>query len=340
MSQERFALSEAPHDSPGVLPRSIKPMLAVTGEEAFDSPAHVFELKWDGVRAIAFVESGAVRVQDRFLRDITSFFPEFAAVSGRVRSKCAALDGEIVALDSKGKPDFQGLQPRLAGCDPQEASALARRWPVTYQAFDILFWDGRSVMNLPLWRRKSLLHQVARPDSFLHTPEYVEREGIAFFEAARDHGLEGIVAKEKAGLYHPGQRGPTWVRLNVYEKGEFVIGGYTFGGGRQKKPLASLLVGVYDAGGRLTYAGEVTGPFNDDAARELTARLDPLQTPESPFPNPPRLPRLIFWCRPEMACSVRFGQWAREGLIRFPMFVVLRPDVPAAECRLEDVRSS
>ncbi|MFQ6019526.1 MAG: non-homologous end-joining DNA ligase [Dehalococcoidia bacterium] len=338
MSQERFAFSEAPALEMGCLPRTIEPMLPAPGREPFDSPSHIFEVLWDGLRALLFIEAGAVRVQDRYLRDVTAHYPELADAPRRVRSKGVVLDGVLVALDEEGHPDFRRLSPPLAAGAPRQRPAGEER--LTYQAFDILYYDGRSVMALPFWRRRGLLQQVVRPRGCITTFDSVEGEGVAFFEAARDHGLEGIVAKKKDGLYRPGERSDAWLRLSVYQQGEFVIGGYTYGGGKKRHPFGSLLLGLYDSEGRLVPVGEVAGGFDEASAKAVLALLDPLQTGQSPFAVPPPLPRLIFWCRPQAVCRVRFGGWTPGGKLRFTIFVALRPDVPPSECCLERLRSA
>ncbi len=340
MSQERFIFGQGSELEMGSLPRTVRPMLPALAEEPFDSPSHIFEVLWDGLRAITFLEAGSVRVHDRYLRDITPYYPEFAAAPPRVRSRHAVLDGVIVALDQEGRPDFHRLSRRLAPMDAARARRVFQEVPVTYQVFDILYWDSRPVMALPLWRRKALLRQVIRPDDFLKVPDYVEREGIAFFEAARDHGLDGIIAKEKGGLYRPGERSVAWLKLRVFREGDFVIGGYTYGGGRRRDPFGSLLLGLYDDSGHLLHVGEVAGGFDQGSAKAVLAVLDPLQTAHCPFARAPQVPRLIFWCRPEAVCRVRFGGWTADAKLRFTIFVALRPDVPPGECRLEKLRAA
>ena len=333
-------------DAPGAitagLPLTIAPMLPAAGGEPFDSPAHLFEVMWSGVRAIAFVEGGRVRVQDRFCRDVTQRYPELQEISPQLNGSGIVLDGEIVALDARGRPDFALLRPRLASDDPGEAKRLATRTPVTFQAFDILYQDGRRLMSEPLRRRKSVLRQCARLPGPLAVPDFVEREGIAFFEAVRQHGLEGIVAKERESRYLPGQRSRAWEKLRVYEKDEFVICGFTYGGPikgrlgpRSRRPLVSLLLGLYDEGGRLRYVGEVEGGFADASLDETVRILDDVASRVCPLDPPPALARLVFWCRPCLAASVRYAGWTREGNLRFPLFESLRPDVPAESCRLE-----
>ncbi len=324
MTPPRPAPSRRPGPRAGRVPAQLKPMLATAAAEPFDSPDHIFELKLDGVRAIAFVEAGEVRVQNRRLEDVRPQFPQFADVPGRVKAKSAILDGEIVALDGEGRSSLPLLQERLR----------AKTGPLTCQVFDILYLEGASLMHLPLSRRKTLLHQVLSPSDFLQACDFVDGEGVAFFEAAAEHGLEGIVAKEKASPYRPGERSPAWQTVKAFCADDFVIGGYAFGGGRKEEPLAALLLGQYQ-GERLVHVGDVSGPFPEDTACLLLALLQPLHSPQCAFAEPPRLPRLIYWCRPELACRVRYSEWTREARLRFPLFVAVRPDVPPRECLLE-----
>jgi len=324
--------------APARLPHQIEPMLPVAVNEPFDSPSHLFEVKWDGIRALAFFEGGTLRLQDRFQRDVTHAFPELSAVAGDVGGDAVVLDGAIVALDADGRPDFRRLQPRLWGMVRDDRRPAFGDTPVVYEAFDALYYRGQSVMGYPLRRRKEILHDIVRPGPRLGVPEFVEKEGIAFFAAAREHELEGVVAKEKEGMYQPGKRSRAWLTLDIYHKDEFVIGGYTYGGrprsakARQpRQPFASLMLGLFDSQGRLAYVGEVSGGFTGSDTQDIIESLDAIPAGESPFVNPPRLPRLIFWCRPEMSCTVRFAGWSR-GRLQFPVFEALRPDMPAGAC--------
>jgi bifunctional non-homologous end joining protein LigD len=315
---------QRPDPRAGRLPAQLKPMLATAAAEPFDSRDHIFELKLDGLRAVAFVEAGEVRVQNRRLQDARPQFPQFADVPRRVKARSAVLDGEIVALDSQGRTSLPLLQERLQG----------KTGPLTYQVFDILYLDGASLIHLPLARRKTILHQTLVPSDFLQACDFVDGEGVAFFEAAAEHGLEGIVAKEKASPYRPGERSRAWQTVKAFCADDFVIGGYAFGGGRRPEPLSTLLLGRYQ-GERLVHVGDVSGPFPEDAARMLLSLLQPLHSAECPFAEPPRLLRFIYWCRPELACRARFSEWTRDGKLRFPLFVAVRPDVPPRECLLE-----
>ncbi len=332
-----------PQDSASRLPATIDPMLPAAAGQPFDSSDCIFEVLWDGVRAIAFAEGGRLRLQSRYGGDISSRYPEVAAASGTVRGAGLALDGEIVALDEHGLPDFGRLRTRLNIDSPAEAARLAGVAPVTFQAFDILYRDGRSVMNEPLRTRKNMLRQVvALPDTII-VPDFVEREGSAFFEAAREHGLEGIIAKEVESRYEPGRRSKAWLMLKVYQKDEFIVAGFTYGGPikshlarRPQRHFSALLLGLFDRHARLQYAGEVSGGFSEAAYDELLPALDEATAQECPFATPPALERLVFWCRPQVVATIRYSEWDARGQLRFAVFETLRPDVPPASCLLSE----
>lgn len=334
----RPGAAAAPSPSSAHLPRVIEPMLATHAPEPFDSPAHVFEVLWEGVRALAFVERGELRLQDRWGRDITHRYPELDAVPSRLRESGLVLDGAIVCLDGDGHPDFPAISRRLGIDNETEARAAAERRPVTFQAFDLLYRERQPLLGWPLRRRKEMLRSLSRPNATLAVPDGVTRDGIAFFEAAREHGLLGIVAKELDSKYAPGERSRAWLSIMARRQGEFVIGGYTFGGRwnprssrPQREAVSSLLIGSMREDGRLDYAGEVTGGFQDSLP-ELSAALDDAQTTACPFAEEPALERLVFWCRPEVVATVGFAEWT-AGRLRFPVFRALRPDVPAHACR-------
>jgi len=334
----------APRAAGSRLPRVVEPMLPVPAAEPFDSPAHIFEVIWDGLRAIVFVESGGVRVQDRYGRDVTLRFPELQRITSRVQGSGLAFDGEIVVLDRQGRPDMAALAPRLTVDDASLAAEMAEDAPVTFEAFDLLYREGQPVTGWTLRRRKEMLQSLVRPSAAITVPDWVSREGIAFFDAAREHGLEGIVAKELDSRYLPGQRSRSWLAVKVHQRDEFVVAGYTFGGRWDprrpatpaREPLHSLLLGLYDSDGKLHFAGEVSGGFSPDAAADLAEALDALGAPECPFSEEPELGRLVFWCRPETCATVRFGGWSKERTLRFPVFEAARPDVPAASCQFPE----
>ncbi len=317
-------------------------MLPGATAEPFDSPSHIFEVIWDGIRAVMFVERGAVRIQDAYARDITARYPELHGAASDVRGSGVVLDGVIVCPDDNGRPDFGRLHRRLSVRDDLDSALLAAELPVTFQCFDILHRNSHSVISEPLRRRKDILQQAVRVRGALDVPDFVEREGIAFFEAARSHGLPGIIAKDRSSAYVPGARDPAWVAMRVYARDKFVVAGYTYGhppipaaGPRRAAvPFGSLLLGQYDSEGTLRFAGEVEGPFAPEAVPAMVQAFDAVASPDPPFADPPSLGRLIFWCRPELAADVRFAGRSAGGRLRFPIFEYLRPDIPVSACRL------
>jgi len=313
------------------LPHTIKPMLGRLARNAFDSQDHLFELKWDGMRALAFIEGEALKIFSRNGRDITSNFPELAALPSLVKSAPVILDGEIVCLDEDNKPSFSRLQQRVQS----KRIGIRRTHPVTFVAFDLLYLKGSSVMKRGLVERKNLLADTLKPTEFAQACEFVENDGTAFFQATCDLGLEGIMAKEKAGLYLPGQRSPNWLKIKRVRDSEFVIGGYSFGGAR-KELFSSLLLGLHDAEGNLNYVGSVGTGYSDAEAKRMFAVLKDIHIGTRPFSSTPDVKRLIHWCRPEMVCQVEYGEFTLDGKLRYPIFIGIRDDKEAADCTLND----
>ncbi len=324
------------------LPQMIEPMLPAAAAEPFDSPAHVFEVLWDGVRSLAFVEQGNVRVQDRWGRDVTQRYPELSSLAGRLRESGMVIDGEIVCLDAEGRPDFATLGHRLAVDDAETARSLAEQYPVTLQAFDLLYRERQPVTDWALRRRREMLRSLVRPDATIAVPDFVTKEGVAFFEAAREHGLEGIVAKEADSRYLPGQRSRAWLRVRVQQKRDFIVGGFTYGGrwnprggSRPREAISSLLVGLLRGDGQLDFAGEVSGGFQNEMG-ELVRSLDEATTTSCQFAEEPVLERLVFWCAPEVVATISYAELAPDGRLRFPVFKALRADVPPDSCRVAE----
>ncbi len=307
-------------------------MLATPVAEPFDSPEYIFELLWGGIRTLAFVEEGRLRLQGRDGADLTPLFPELAGLPSQVRADRATLDGEIVAWDAEGQPCFELMRPRLWSLlrEPAMRPPAAN---ISYQAFDLLQRDGRSLMRRPLLTRKTELRQVMAPGTAGGPVDFIESDGTDFFQVVLERRLEGLVAKHRFGQYLPGRRSATWLEMRAIPAGDFVVGGYTFGGGRRRKePFASLLLGSY-VQGELRYAGAATGGLTDREARELLEVLVPLHARDCPFQRPPAISRFLYWCRPRLACRVRFSEWSRQGLLRFPVIVSLRPDLSPEACQ-------
>jgi DNA ligase D-like protein (predicted ligase) len=313
------------------LPSSIEPMLASLARQPFDSPDHIFELKWDGVRALAFISEGSLTLQGRNARAITQEFPELAKLPQQVSGDGIVLDGELVCLDDAGQPSFPLLQQRLRA----SGSARRRRPQVHFIAFDLLYFQGQPVMDFPLTDRKNMLHQVLTPSDLIQATESIEADGKALFQATCDLGLEGIVAKEKSSLYVPGRRSPAWVKIKRIRDCEFIIGGYSLGGGR-KELFTSLLLGLHDDDGRLVYVGSVNSGFADSEAKRTYEAMRELHVADCPFQRPPSVQQLIYWCRPEMVCQVQYGEFTTEGLLRYPHFTTLREDKTPQDCAVAD----
>ena len=308
-------------------------MLPVVVDEPFDSADHIYEVKWGGVRTIAVIERGEVRLHGRNLRDLTPLHPDLASLPKTVDAKQAVLDGEIIAWGAESLPAFELLREHLLQSEGDVKPS--RRPPVTYQVFDLLQLDGSSLLRRPLFERRNLLHERLRPNRVVQAADFVREEGTAFFEAAASYRLEGIIAKDKHSHYLPGQRSIAWQEIRTAQSDDFVIGGYTFGGGLRRKDLiSSILIGAYERG-QLQFVGEVSIGCSDREAKRLLDMLSDLHTERCPFADGPIVQRFLYWCRPELACHVRFSLWGPDGKLRFPVFVAPRPDVPPEECLRE-----
>lgn len=303
-------------------PSAVRPMQAVSAEAPFSGDEYLFEVKWDGLRCLLFIEpDGRVRLHDRALRELTDTLPELAGI-GRQVTPGTVLDGELVATDREGRPDYHALRQRLAG---RGGPGL----PLAYLAFDALYVGGRSLLRLPLTKRKSRLQRAVTGGRHLFVPHHIEREGVELFDACLERGLEGVIAKHRDSTYVPGQRSPFWLTVKAVKSDDFVVIGST--PGSPGEPFGALLVGYYELG-RLLPCGSVGGGYDDDAVRALARELDRLEVESSPLQPAPVVTAPIRWCRPQLVVSVRYSEWAPEGTLRFPIFNGLRPEVHPAEC--------
>lgn len=314
-----------------MLPENIRPMLAV-GAEPFDSADYQFEIKWDGLRALAFL-TGATRLQSRNLREITAQYPELAALHRQTRRPATVLDGEIITL-KEGKPSFQQLQSRMHAVSPQAVRRAARENPVIYIAFDLLYYNGRSLLREPWQTRRELLQANIIPGPHLLISDAVPEKGRAFFREVVAKGLEGIMAKEKNSPYLPGKRSPWWKKIRATKSGHFVICGYTVNpAGRQG--FSALVLGAF-RDGRLLPCGLVGTGFSEEEINRLLRLFKPLVAEESPFsPSGPAVPG-VRWLRPEIVCEVEYLQFTAAGQLRHPLYRGLRPEVQPTMCRVPD----
>jgi bifunctional non-homologous end joining protein LigD len=318
----------------------IAPMLSASADEPFDSPDFTYEPKWDGVRTIAFVDGGEVRLQTRNLLDCTKQYPEATqAAEALTGAYQAILDGEIVALDEKGVPSFQRLQPRMHVSDESTVRKLRKSTPVIYQVFDILYADGEDLTRKSLRERLRRLDEALTPMGPIRRSEGFPGTGVALFEAAREQGIEGIVAKRLDSIYQPGARSPAWVKIKAFRTMECVIGGWTAGQGGRTKTLGALLLGVY-RDGKLQPVGHVGTGFDERTLRDLLKILEEHESPTSPFATQPRTNQPARWCLPELVCEVEYAEITRDGTLRHPTYRGLRPDVDPREVTGEERRES
>jgi bifunctional non-homologous end joining protein LigD len=313
-------------------PGRIVPMLARPGELPTDDGGWAYEMKWDGLRALAYIGGGQVRLLSRTGQDITGGYPELRGLGAAVGKRQAVLDGEIVAMGEDGWPDFERLQQRMHA-RPAMVPRLTESVPVTYLAFDLLHLHGRPLLDEPYRTRRALLEELALQGPRWQTPPSFTGETGADVQAvSRQHGLEGIVAKRLASRYEPGKRTGSWLKIKNLRRQEVVVGGWKPGEGKRAGRFGSLLIGVQDAGG-LEYAGHVGTGFSQQALDMLWERLTPLRRATSPFAGevPPEHARRAVWVEPELVIEVAFTGWTSAGRMRAPSYQGLRLDKDPAE---------
>jgi len=287
--------------------------------------AYAYEFKWDGVRALTYVRKGKVCVESRNLLDVTGQYPELAAVGEKLAGRTAVVDGEIVALDKKGRPSFQLLQGRMHVGSKVEVQRRMAETPVAYLVFDVLYLDGKSTVRLPYTERRALLEGLPIVGPSVQIPPTTFGHGEAVRDASQKNGLEGVMAKRLDSIYEVGKRSRAWLKIKNHRGQEFVIGGWSTGEGRRAGTIGALLVGYYDDG-NLIYAGHVGTGFTDKLLAELQKEMAPLTRPDSPFATPvPRLKNATF-VEPELVGEVQFSEWTRDGTLRQPSFKGLRED--------------
>jgi bifunctional non-homologous end joining protein LigD len=320
------------------LPASMAPMLAAPGRApARDLAAWAVEMKWDGVRALAFIETGRLRLVSRTGRDITATYPEVTGLARVIAHKQVLLDGEIVAFTG-GRPDFEALQPRMHVSSPAQAVRLAEQTPVTYLAFDVLQLDGRPLTALPYAERRKVLDGLIPNGGSWHSPPAFPGEDLdAVLAASAASGLEGVVVKRLDSGYEPGARSGDWVKIKNVLRQEVVVAGWKPGQGNRAGLIGSLLVGVYgeDGDGKrgLLYCGHVGTGFTDETLRMLTRRLESLRRRGSPFdgPVPPEYARPAVWVEPRLVVEVAFDRWTRAGRMIAPAYHGLHDDKDPAD---------
>jgi bifunctional non-homologous end joining protein LigD len=316
------------------LPASLPPMLAVTG--AFprrEADAWAVEMKWDGVRALAFIEAGRLTLRSRTGKDITRTYPELGGLGNAIGHRQALLDGEIVAFNQARQPDFEALQSRIHVTSVAQAAQLAEITPATYLAFDLLQLDGRPLAGLPYHDRRDLLAPlIPNGTRFQCPPSFPGADFDAVLAVSVANGLEGVVAKRLDARYEPGARSVGWLKVKNVLRQEAVVAGWKPGNGNRAGQVGSLLVGVCSDQG-LLYCGHVGTGFTVETLRLLTGRLAPLRRADSPFdgPVPAQDARSAVWVEPLLVIDVTFSRWTRAGRMRAPVYKGLRDDKDPAQ---------
>lgn len=314
-AKESEMLKEAPVTP---MPHNIQPMLATPVKDAFDHPEWVFEVKWDGYRAIAEVRNGTVSL---YSRNGISFEKKFPSVVDALRKFGgeAILDGEIVVVDDQGMPDFQLLQHY------QESGGGY----LLYYVFDLLYFQGHDLTSLPLIRRKELLKRILPTSPKVRLSDHVVKEGVLFYRVSRERGLEGIVAKHAGSVYETGSRSREWLKVKARLTQEAVIAGFTEPKGGRKH-FGALVLGVFN-GDELRYIGHSGGGFGAKDLKDIRAKLEPLIQKECPFNVRPETTTPATWVKPELVCEIGLTGWTEDNVMRHPVFLRLREDKTARE---------
>lgn len=325
---DRFRQNEALEsddirDAPFVpMPHGIDPMLATLVKKPFDHPEWIFEVKWDGYRAIAEIRDEKVLL---YSRKQISFERKFAPILEELRKLKieAILDGEIIVVDDQGYPDFQKLQDYRKSTDDH----------LIYYVFDLLFFAGHDLMNFPLIKRKELLRRILPSSSKIRFNDHEWKEGILFYKVVKEKGLEGIVAKYAQSAYHTGKRSREWLKIKTRLTQDGVIAGFTQPRG-SRKDIGALVLGVFEKG-ELNFIGHTGGGLSEDKIRDIRKKLNPLIIEKCPFKAEPRTNTPVTWVRPRLVCEVEFQGWTRERLMRQPVFLRMREDRLARDVRRE-----
>jgi len=294
-----------------------------------------FEMKWDGVRAVVYLDRGDLRVLTRNDREVAATYPELAGLAHQLRDRRMILDGEVVAFDEAGRPSFGELQARMHVRAP--GRALLDRVPVSILVFDLLHLDGTSLVGAPYDERRSALEGLDLTGDRWAVPPAFDGQGAEALAASQAQGLEGVLAKRHDSVYLPGRRSPHWIKVKHVRMQEVVVGGWSPGAGRRQGGIGSLLLGVPDQDGRLVYAGHVGTGFSDRVLADLGTRLRAAERTTSPFAD--EVPRAhakdAHWVTPRLVGEVTFSEWTRDGMMRHPSWRGLRPDKDPQDVRRE-----
>lgn len=333
---------DPPTEEADPFPEPFVPMLARLSELPPKDDGWAVEVKWDGVRAIAYCRPGRLELRTRNLNDVTRQYPEVGRLARQIGARDAVLDGELVAFDDDGRPSFERLQQRIH----QTAESVVRRrmktHPVTYVIFDLLYLDGTDLMAEPYRRRRELLEGLELSGPSWQTPGYSTGHARELLAASKERGLEGLVLKRLDSRYVPGRRTGSWLKVKNFARQELVIGGWLPGEGRRRDRVGSLLLGYYESTGEgapFRYAGKVGTGFSERDLRDLAARLAPLERDTSPF-DEGKAPKKANFVEPSLVAEIEYRELTAERIVRHGSFKGLREDKPAREVCLESLPAS
>jgi bifunctional non-homologous end joining protein LigD len=315
------------------MPTAIHPMLATPVEKAFDDPEWLFEIKWDGYRAVSFIQDGNVRLVSRNQNNLTGEFPELHELSKSIKAENAVLDGEIVVLDDQGRPSFSLMQQRTGIRKGGRRTGARRDLSVQYYVFDLIYLDGYDLRRVALEQRKQVLAQIVATGDLIRYSDHFP-QGLALFELARQKGLEGILAKKRASHYEE-RRSQEWLKIKITQTVDCVVGGYTDPEG-SRQYFGSIVLGLYDKQGRLIHVGQAGTGFNQAMLKEIWQLLKTLETNRNPFHGEVDAAH-VHWVKPERVAEIKFTEWTHETVeggmkLRAPVFLGLRGDKDPKEC--------
>jgi bifunctional non-homologous end joining protein LigD len=316
-------------------------MLATPVERPFDDPEWLFEIKWDGYRAVAFIEGGKSRLVSRNQNDLTGQYPELQELPAFFKARTAVLDGEVVALDDEGRSSFSLMQQRTGLRSAGRRAAPRADIPIVYYLFDLLYLDGYDLRRVALEDRKAMLAKLIMPNPLVRYSEHFP-QGMTLFEAAKGKGLEGILAKRRSSVYEE-RRSHDWRKIKITHTLDCVIGGYTDPEG-SREYFGSIVLGLYDKKGQLIHVGQAGSGFDHKGLQQMWDLLNPRETKRSPFHGAVDALRQVHWVKPELVAEIKFSEWTHETAeggpkLRAPVFLRLRDDKDPGECGFEEAAS-
>ena len=316
------------------MPTAIHPMLATSVDQPFDDPEWLFEIKWDGYRAIAFIAKGKVRLVSRNQNDLTAQFPELHDLPDLIQAETAILDGEVAALDEQGRSSFSLMQQRTGIRQGGRRTGSRQDITVLYYVFDLLYHDGYDLRRVPLEERKALLEQITTVTGPVRYSDHFS-QGKALFAVAKQKGLEGILAKRRNSVYEE-RRSREWLKIKITQTLDCVIGGYTDPEG-SRAYFGSIVLGLYDKKGNLIHVGQAGSGFDQATLKQVWQALHKLETKRDPFPGGVDALRKVHWVKPELVAEIKFSEWTHESAeggmkLRAPVFLGLREDKNPKEC--------